>query len=405
MRGTGAAPAPRLGGFQKFCPGSPDRGRPVAPGGIQNAIAMSAIGQTFDCIIVGAGFGGLACASALSDRGFHTRILERKADAGEKLRTTGIIVRDAVDDIALLDGLPAEQVRRIPAVRLYTPSMRSIRLDSDGYYFLASDTPRLMRWLATLATRSGAEIAYRSTFGAAERVSGGWDLGSQGRCRFLVGADGARSVVARALNLGCNRRLLHGIEYEYTLGPQGPQLEEADALHCFVDRRLAPGYIAWMLQGVKTLQVGLARRGEAQSSDVKTAMREFLARISPLVQLDDRKPDSVRAGPIPCGGLVKPHARSRALLVGDAAGMVSPVTAGGIHTALRYGLAAGHAVADFLQGRGVDPAGELIRHYPRFRAKRLLRFAYDHLQCDWAFNALLTTPVLRRMASRLYFHR
>jgi flavin-dependent dehydrogenase len=134
-------------------------------------------------------------------------------------------------------------------------------------------------------------------------------------------------------------------------------------------------------------------------------MSAFLAKISPLVPLEDRKPDSVRAGPIPCGGLVRPHAKSRALLVGDAAGMVSPVTAGGIHTALRYGLAAGHAVADFLDGRGVDPAGQLIRHYPRFRAKRLLRFAYDHLQFDWAFNALLTSPVLRQVARRLYFHR
>jgi flavin-dependent dehydrogenase len=62
---------------------------------------------------------------------------------------------------------------------------------------------------------------------------------------------------------------------------------------------------------------------------------------------------------IPCGGVVSPVAAQRLLLVGDAAGLVSPVTAGGIHTALKHGLAAGHAIADYLNGKNEDPSGWL----------------------------------------------
>ena len=69
-------------------------------------------------------------------------VLERKADAGEKLHTTGIIVKDAIDQIALLDGLPSELVRRINGVRLYAPNLRHVDLSAPGYYFLATDTPR-----------------------------------------------------------------------------------------------------------------------------------------------------------------------------------------------------------------------------------------------------------------------
>src|SRR5439155_19284430 len=86
-------------------------------------------------------------------------------------------------------------------------------------------------------------------------------------------------------------------------------------------------------------------------------------------------------------------------------GMVSPVTAGGIHLALKHGLATGHAIADFLSGRRADPAVELHRTYRRFRAKRLLRFLFDHFQSDLAFNLLLSTAPVRQAPSLVYFHR
>jgi flavin-dependent dehydrogenase len=45
-------------------------------------------------------------------------VLEKKADVGEKLHTTGIIVKDAIDHVAILDGLPLRLVRRVTGVRL-----------------------------------------------------------------------------------------------------------------------------------------------------------------------------------------------------------------------------------------------------------------------------------------------
>src|SRR6478736_4639531 len=105
----------------------------------------------YDCIVVGASFAGLACASAMARAGMQVSVLEKKADPGEKLHTTGILVKDAVDQIALLDGLPAELVHRIGGVRLYAPNLRYVDLAAPGYYFLATDTPEVMRWLAAQA--------------------------------------------------------------------------------------------------------------------------------------------------------------------------------------------------------------------------------------------------------------
>jgi flavin-dependent dehydrogenase len=181
-------------------------------------------------------------------------------------------------------------------------------------------------------------------------------------------------------------------------------IDEPDSLHCFIDRRLMPGYIGWVLQGVGVTQVGLARRPAPDGLDVNAAMVRFLAKIAPLFDFTGRVPDGVRAGLIPCGGVVHPVGCTRALLVGDAAGLVSPLTGGGIHMALEHGARAGHVVADFLEGAGVEPGVWAERMYPRFRVKRALRFVFDRWQRDWVFDLLLGSSAMRRLASEVYFH-
>lgn len=354
-----------------------------------------------DAIIVGASFAGLAAAHAMARSGLRVTVLEKKADPGARLHTTGILVKDAIDQVALLDRLPAALVRRVPGVRLYAPNLRHVDLDAPGYYFLATDTPNLMRWLAAEAQSAGATIRCGSTFTSADRAPGGFEVADIGHTRFLIGADGPRSRVAQVLNLGRSTRFLTGIEYEYT----GATLAAPDRLHCFIDGELARGYIGWAVAGVEGVQAGLAQREGSTPFRPGEAMQAFLDKIAPVIDLRDRKPDSIRAGLIPCGGVVSPSAAPRALLVGDAAGMVSPLTAGGIHAALKHGLAAGHAVADFLEGRAADPAGWFVDTYPRYRTKRLLRLLFDHFQSDAAFNLLLASSPMRMAASIIYFHQ
>ncbi|MGA7297472.1 MAG: NAD(P)/FAD-dependent oxidoreductase, partial [Rhodanobacteraceae bacterium] len=93
----------------------------------------------------------------LARSGLRVKVVEKKADVGEKLHTTGIIVKDAIDQIALLDNLPPELVRRVDGVRLYAPNLRSVDLSAPGYYFLTTDTPNLMRWLAGQTEQAGVE--------------------------------------------------------------------------------------------------------------------------------------------------------------------------------------------------------------------------------------------------------
>ena len=121
-------------------------------------------------------------------------------------------------------------------------------------------------------------------------------------------------------------------------------------LHVFVDSTLAPGYIAWVVPGVGITQVGLACR-----KDAHLAVEKSFEKLKPIFDFSTLQPLETRGGLIPVGGVVSPIANSRALIVGDAAGMVSPLTAGGIHKALELGGLAGRAAAAHCQPPGPAP--------------------------------------------------
>lgn len=250
--------------------------------------------------------------------------------------------------------------------------------------------------MAQEAKQAGALILGSTPF------VGAWRSGSEIRLadiglstRFLIGADGARSRVARAFGLSENRRFLTGLEVELDGDTLDPRF-----LHCFVDSRLAPGYIAWAAPGPDAIQLGLAvRHGD------RPDLAAFIERTEPQFGWSRMKVKARRSGLIPCGGLLKKTAASGVLLIGDAAGWVSPMTGGGIRLALRYGRRAAALVADHLTGRGPSPETALSCELPRFGVKRLARLALDRAPPNAIVNWALSMPTARRLAEKVYFHR
>lgn len=347
---------------------------------------------TYDLVIVGAGFAGLACARRAAERGLSVLVLDRKSRPGERMHTTGILVKEAWDEWAVPSGL----VRRINRVRIYTPNHRTVDLEHDGYFFMATDTARLMRHLAAETRRAGAEVRFGERYRGASPNSGTLTLEGLGaRCRFLVGSDGAQSEVAASFGLDRNLRLLKGMEWEFE-----PAGADGDSLHCFLDPRRAPGYIGWVVPGVRATQVGLAAHLDARAD-----IRGFVASIDPVFGLSGRRVLERRGGLIPVGGLLRNFYRERVLLVGDAAGMVSPLTAGGIHKAYRFGKLAADAIADHLEQGGPHPGRVVRRAYPRLALKHLARWSYDRLPVARALETgILTRNLFRRFAERVFFH-
>ncbi len=349
--------------------------------------------KSVDIVIVGAGFAGLACARRAALLGLDVMVLDRQPEPGAQVRTTGLLVQEVVERL----DPPRVLLRRIEALRLYSPNLRHVDLAAPGYGFHATDTAGLMRWMADKARQAGAELRWGAPFREAHR-SGGWTVLPQHGCRtrWLIGADGPRSRVAASFGLDANTEFLLGVEVECCgLAPK------VDRLHCFVDAEIAPGYFGWLFTGVGGIaQLGVAGRLPQQpdlDALVEKLRRRFDFRLATRV--------ARRGGLIPVGGPLRRWHAPGVVLVGDAAGLVSPLTAGGIHTALESGEQAANALAASLRDPQQDPIAEMAALRPNFAWKALMRRAFELCSINALIDVAMCGPIPAALARRQAFHR
>jgi len=356
----------------------------------------------YDCIVIGAGLAGLHTTRLLATRGLRVLCLEPNL-IGDIIQVTGLFVQEAFDDVPFPRDFFGPGLSR---VTIHAPAGRTITAEHASREFYVADMPALLSWMAAEARQAGAEIRERHRLVDLETTSSGVRLLVQYpggepftfTSRFVLGADGPRSEVAAALDLPRYRRFLHGIEEVYT----SDRNDENGGIHLFFGRNLAPGYLAWVIPAPEGYLVGLAGRRRRNWSPAR-ALDEFVARLRPGFGLG--KMVSRRGAVIPRAGPRPVLVRERVMLVGDAAGLVSPLTAGGIHYVLQHSRRASFLVASFLESGDRrlfrQPLPPELRR--RLTFKRVVRRSYEWFSADWLLDlgmrvlpAVFPTRLIRR---------
>jgi flavin-dependent dehydrogenase len=366
------------------------------------------MGISYDVTIIGAGLAGLQCARLLSRKGINVLLVDRKNTLDQKIHTTGIFVRRTLIDFDLPNDCLGPSIRH---VTLYSPAHRSLELVSRHDEFRIGRMGQLYQRYLQQCLHTGVhwlpQTSYVSHSAANGRLTVRLSSGSSTRSittRYLIGADGARSRVARDLNLEQNREWIVGVESVL----QGAVLDGPPRLLCFLDPKLAPGYIAWIAHDGEETHLGVG--GYPSLFDPMPALENFRSRVSGIIDLRKAKQIETRAGLIPVGGVLRNIANSNGLLIGDAAGAVSPLTAGGLDPCMRLSAFAASVVAEYLSTGDVrvlqSYSGELFRS--RFASRlwaRRLASNLRHPQLLELGCALLRLPVFTALANHVFFGR
>jgi flavin-dependent dehydrogenase len=359
-----------------------------------------------DVLVVGAGLAGLHTATLLARQGHDVLLAERRTGLTGAIRTTGIFVRKTLDDFPLPPECLGPPIRRVV---LHPPGLRRpVSLVSARDEYRVGDMAPLYEATAALAADAGVRMALGTRY-AGRQDDGTFRLvGRDGptavRARFVVGADGARSTVARDLALDRNHHLLVGAEEVFEV----PGSDEPPTFHCVLDPSLAPGYLAWVVNDGQHAHVGVAGYGDRFPGGLRRTLRRFSASAPGLAGRDRPEVVERRGGPIPVGGVLRRIGCADGLLVGDAAGAVSPLTAGGLDPCLRLSELAAAVLDEALRSGDPDVSaaydGAALR--ARFQGRLLLRRGLAQVRTPAAASAaftLLRTPFGRAAARRVLF--
>jgi flavin-dependent dehydrogenase len=365
--------------------------------------------KKFDVCIIGAGLGGLQCARLLSRKGVSVLLVDRKRSLSDSIHTTGIFVRRTLEDFDLPDDCLGAPVRRVV---LYSPRRRALKLESPLDEFRVGRMGELYERFLHEAVEAGAEWWPLTRYAGIEKggdSSSVVHLETNGltrsvEARYIIGADGARSRVARDLGLDANREWIVGVEDVFHDVP----VEGEPGFHCFLDGELAPGYIAWVVQDGLETHVGVG--GYARHFEPLAALEKFRESLCGVIDLSGARHVERRGGRIPVGGVLRRIANTRGLLVGDAAGAVSPLTAGGLDPCMRLSSLAVDVVSRFLStgdAKELAPySGEAFR--ARFVSRLWMRSIISRVRQPFLLEvgcAIMRLPIFKNLAWHVFFGR
>lgn len=308
--------------------------------------------MTYDAIVVGAGPAGSTTARLLARRGASVLMLDRQAFPRDKPCGGGVTLRAAaVQDIDLSPVIERTVYGARFSLRLGRPFERRFR---EPLTYMTQRC-RLDALLAERAAQAGAD------FHDSEAVRG-IEIGDTSeppvtvrtdrdtyQARILIGADGANGLVGRAAGLRA--------EYDEAIALEGNVPFAQDIPNDWkeyvgLDLGGVAGGFGWVFPKGEHLNIGVGGWKYAGFT-----LRPKLAQLARRYGFDPSALQNLRGHHLPLRIPGTPIARGPVALVGDAAGLVDPLTGEGIHMAFASGNLAAQSTLAVLSGETRDMAG------------------------------------------------
>jgi len=334
--------------------------------------------ERYDVLVVGAGPAGSATAIHLARTGASVLLVDKARFPRDKPCGGGLTGRALRHVPCAVDPVVEHVVDRLVVRAGY--AMKVTRTSVERLVDM-TQRRRLDLHLAEQAVAAGADFRDGVAMTDIEVDGDGVSArlaGSPVRASFLVGANGANGVVAKAAGLGAG--IVRGVALEGNV-PWNVLERSPYARTAWVELGTVPGGYGWVFPKGDHANLGV---GGWLTEGSK--LRAHLDRLARAHRVDPSALENVRGHRLPMRELGAPAARGRVLLVGDAAGLVDPLSGDGMYEAfVSARLAAEAIVAGALETYEPALSAALDRHAAAsWKAKR----AADRYPraCLWALR-------------------
>ena len=305
----------------------------------------------FDVVIVGGGPAGATAAEDLAKAGHKVCMIDRE---GRIKPCGGAIPPRLISDY----GIPDDQlVAKIKTARMISPTGRKVDIAIEGGFVGMVDREHFDAYLRQRAEKAGAKRC-TGTFLRIERNENGPSVIFRDKStgeevelptRLVIGADGARSGVARAEVPGGNEIPYVIAYHEIIEAPEAIGTYDPTRCDVVYDGTISPDFYGWVFPHGRTASVGMGTG--INGFDLKQATRDL--RLSS--GLEECRTIRHEGAPIPLKPLERWDNGKDVVLAGDAAGVVAPSSGEGIYYAMVGGtVAATAARACLASGKASD---------------------------------------------------
>lgn len=345
--------------------------------------------QAWDVIVVGAGPAGCAAAYDLATSGRSVLLLDRCGFPRPKACAGGVTIKA---ERALRYSITPVVVATVCRIQVSKNLCHSANLNSSKPICFMTVREDLDAFCLNQTIAAGAKFRRIAQIHELRELPDSVAISTADgdlEARFLIGADGANSQVRRLTSDATWFRA------GFALEAQVASSHHASDMH--LDFGVVRDGYGWVFPKNGHLNVGLYSESQ-QHKITRSSLAEYIQK-----KLGTHKFDCVIGQYLGMGGRGNRHTHRRVLLVGDAAGLVDPLTGEGIYHAIVSGQAAAHAINSELT-EGV-PAVETFQTELREvqldlgLSKRAAKRFYGNL--DWGY-ASLTSPLVRSVALRAY---
>jgi geranylgeranyl reductase family protein len=285
--------------------------------------------KRYDAIVVGGGPAGSTTAWRLADAGASVLLVDKARFPRDKPCGGGLTMR-AVRQCPV-DPSPVVE-EEVDLVELRFRYGESVLRHARTPVIRMTQRRRLDAFLLDAAREKGVEVREGTTLESADASAD-----------VVVGADGANGTTARTLGLGGG--IVHGVAYEGNVS-YGVVDRERYARRALVELADIPGGYGWAFAKGDHVNIGV---GAWESEGPR--IRRHLARVCAAHGLDPSQLESLRGHRLPLRRPGTPIANERGLLVGDAAGLIDPVSGDGMYECFVSSRLAAASVLDLLGGR------------------------------------------------------